>query len=325
MGRASLLSSAIEVLALSLIRKGALLVMVATLSVPAAVATAYSLLPVAAEEQAAVLMNFFSGREFVEVSGGGGAELFIGTVRGGNTSVEAYVVFADEGFFGAYLPVPRSGCGDVGTPRVSLGPLLASMLGVGRGDLVEVCVGRWCGEFPVGCVNHGGGVFQAAAVVVDGGPELGGWPLGISNSSSVIEGLLGGFSSFLWRLSAFVTLFIAVAYLPVTYFGVRRALSLVGDSVAVLTALGVPRRVIRFSLFISSVLLAFATVLFGLGLGTVMAHLGAWVAGLFGLVVGVRPLPDAWVAGFVLGLLVSEGVAASAIAVLRGGVQWPAP
>jgi len=325
MGRASLLFSAIEVLALSLIRREALLIMVVTLSVPAAVATAYSLLPAAAEEQAATLMNYFSGREFVDVSGGGGAELLIGTVKGGNTSVEAYVIFADEGFFSAYLPIPGSGCGEASTPRVSLGPLLASVLGVRRGDSVEVCVGGWCGEFPVGCVNRGGGVFRAAAVVVGEVPGLSGWSLGIGNSSSVVEGLLRGFSPFLWGFSVFVTLFIAIAYFPVAYFGVRRALSLVSDSVAVLTGLGVPRSVIVPGLFISSVLLAFVAALFGLGLGTVMAHFGAWVAGFFGLVVGVRPLPDAWVAGLVLGLLLGEGVTASAIAVVRGGAPWPAP
>ncbi|GEM_PF-6815415 len=325
MGRASLLFSAIEVLALSLIRQEALLIMVVTLSVPAAIATSYSLLPAAAEEQAATLMNYFNGREFVEVPGADGAELFIGTVKGGNTSVGAYVIFADEGFFREYLPVPRNGCGDAGTTRVSLGSLLASVLSVGRGDSVEVCVDGWCGRYAVACVNRGGGVFRAAAVVVGEGPEPGGWSLGVGNSSSVIEGLLGGFSSFLWEFSSFVTLFIAIAYLPVTYFGVRRAFSLVGDSVVVLIGLGVPRYVIRSGLFISSVLLALAAVLFGLGLGTVMAHFGAWVASFFGLVVGVRPLPNAWVAGLVLGLLLGEGVAASAIAVLRGDVPWHAP
>ncbi len=325
MGRASLFLTAIEVVALSLIRREALLIMVVTLSVPAAVATAYSLLPAAAEEQAAVLMNYFSGREFVEVSGGGSVEVFIGTVKGGNASVEAYVVFADEGSLGTYLPVPGSGCGEAGAPRVSLGPVLASMLGVGRGDSVEVCAGGWCGVLPVGCVNRGGGLFRVAAIVVGEGPGVRGWSLGVSNSSSMVEGLMRGFSSFLRGFSAFVTLFIAVAYLPVTYFGVRRALSLVGDSVAVLTRLGVPRSVIRSGLFVSSALLAFAAVLFGLGLGVVMAHFGAWAAGFFGLVVSVRPLPSVWVAGFVTGLLFGEGLAASAIAVLRGGVRWPVP
>lgn len=326
MGGASPLLSTIEVIALSLVRREALLIMVVTLSIPVAVATAYSLLPIAAEEQAAVLMNYFSGREFVTVSSGSGAKLFLGTVSGGNVSLEAYVIFVDEVFFRGHVPTPSGGCGDAGSPRVSLGQVLSSLLGVGRGDSVKVCAGGWCGEYTVACVNRGGGVFRVAAVVIgDGGPEVGGWLMGIGNSSSGARGLLGGFSSVLRGFSLFVTLFIAVTYLPVTYFGVRRALSLIGDSVAVLDGLGVPRPVIRLGMFISVSLLVVAAALFGLGLGVVMAHFGAWAAGLFGLVVGVRPLPDAWVAGIVLGALLGEGVATSAIALLRGGALWPAP
>lgn len=311
-------------IALSLIRKGALLVIAVTVSVPAAVATAYALLPAAVEEQAAVLVRYFVSKESVTISESGDAVLLIGSVKGGNASADAYVIFATEEFLRTSIS-GTADCGRVGEPRVSIGPILSSLLGVERGDTVEVCVGAWCRAYPVACVNRGGGVFRVSAVVIDNeAPAMGGWGLSLGESSTGYRAFVDGLSSFLTSFSFFVTVLVALAYLPIAYFGVRRVIQLSSETVSVLDAVGVPRAVVDRGLATSVILLVAAAAFFGVGLGTVMSHFGAWVAGFFGLVISVRPLPTAWGAGLVIALFLGEGAAALIIAIRRGVIRWPA-
>ncbi len=317
------LTSTIAVITLSLMRRGALPLLVVTLSVPAAVATIYVLLPIAAREQATLVAGVFSGHNYYAVGVDGRARIFFGEVTSRNVSTDAYVIFADEDFIHNHAPSLTGRCGSMGKRWASVGVTLSSLLAVGVGDHIEVCVGEQCVTYVIACINRGEGVLRASAIIVGENPPVeGGWGLSTGKSGPMVRELISGLNRFLRGFSDVITLFIAVAYFPVAYIGVRRTIELVSDSIASLRALGVNASVTRFGVFASIIILSIASAFFGLGLGTLMTHVGAWAATLFGAMVGVRPVPDAWAATLVLGSVLGEGCVAAAVAVVWGDLLW---
>lgn len=308
---------------LSLVRGGALPLIAVIVSVPAAVSTAYSMVPQVVAGEASELVHYFSGRGYVSVVGAGSCSACPRLVRAyisyGNRSVEAYAAFMPEGLYESWVGHYPKGClsgGDGGA--ASAGAFLASALGIRRGDVVGVCYGGVCSNLTVQCFHRGPGALSSS-VVVFGKPPEGGYGLVLSNGSWVAEGLVRGASSFFTSFSEVFSVAVAVAYAPLMYLGVGRVRRIVSEELESLRYLGAPMRALSRVIGAASLALASLLTVFGVAAGVLLTHAALWALRFLGVIVPSRPLPSAWGAAVVTASVLAVFSSSLVVAYVSGG------
>ncbi len=285
----------VRVLAVSLLRKDVLLILAVTLSIPAAVGTAYSMVPEVVAYGSEALMNYFAGRDYVRVAGvscPGCPQLVTAYVVRGNSSIRAYAIFTERDRLNRILVAQAGECLEKeGSWNASVGVLLSHVAGIGVGDVVRVCYPEGCVVAEVGCVHQGIGPLPASIVLI-GGSTGGGHAIEIVRASPYVAPLINELASIINSFAWVFSLAVSVAYTPMMYVGARRVRELMSEEVTALHCMGVSLGDVLNALSASLTLLSAVMIVFGISLGVVVMHAALWGLRYLGMIVPVRPLPN---------------------------------
>ncbi|WP_168371374.1 hypothetical protein [Pyrodictium occultum] len=318
-GRAASLPALLRVLLSAAMHRDVLLLLLVAVSTPAALASAYSLVPRALEE-AKPLLARWEGSSLLLLPPGAGAQgcttvhLAFARVEAGGRALEAPVLLVDAGGFQGI-----TGCRAAGEAPLSLGSLLAGMLGARPGSRLTLCMGGGCRSYLVSCIHGGGGLYAASIVLAAGAwSSLAGEEYrlcSVPGQQPVLEGLEAALSEYA-RILAYL---VAAVYLPIAYMACRRAVQSLEGDIETLYSMGVPLQEARLALALALSLLGLLMSAYGVLLGVFAMHAALYTLRLFGAPAPLQPVPSPGGLVSLAGVFTAEAVAAAVAAVQRGG------
>jgi len=303
-----------RLLLLLAIRRGVLSVLLIAVSVPAALLTAYSMVPLILVEEAGRVAILAGGRESFRIAAYGAADVgeclgvYVagGAIRAGNRSANINVISMD-----AVTAQKLLGRHEVGeAPLLLVGSTLSSNFNVGAGSKVELCLGGSCIQLKVSGVVDGRGLFSLSAILVyaDGSAKsFPGNPYYVCRESIDVglRSVINSLGEALGKVSGLLSILTLLVYAPVNVAGIERALQRLGPDIGVLHGVGVPLKALRRLCTAVLAVLGSLMALYGVCLGMLAVHVSLWALRFFNIFVESRPVPEAGSAAMIVLLLAS--------------------
>jgi len=303
-----------RLLLLVTIRRGVLSVLLIAVSVPAALLTAYSMVPLILVEEAGRVAILAGGGESSRIAAYGAAnvgeclEVYVagGAIRAGDRSASINVIAMDAGT--AQKLLGRYEVGEA--PLLLVGSTLSSNLNIGAGSKVELCLGSTCMQLSVSGVVGGRGLFSLSAVLVyaDGSAKsFPGNPYYVCRESADVglRSVISSLGESLGRVSTLLSILTLLVYAPVNVAGIERALQRLEPDIKVLHGVGTPLKALRRLCTAVLAVLGALMALYGVCLGTLAVHVSLWALRFFNIFVESRPAPEAGPATMIVLLLAS--------------------